>query len=164
VTPLPFGGEPLWSEAAAQTLEAARACAAAVPTQLSTVPLLIGLLSVEAGLTRGILAAHLGPIDAVRQRLTAALPRQQPTPAPSQNYVTIRRLAQTVARAEGSPFVLEYHLLVALLDTPTTRLDQALRWLGTSRAAVRAALEQARAGAAGPESTYSVFSEFPSSP
>jgi hypothetical protein len=163
VTPLPFGGAPLWSEAAAQAIDAARACAAAVPTQLSTIPLLIGLLSVEAGLTRQILAAQLGDADAVCERLRAALPRQQPPPAPSQNYVTIRHLAQTAAQAEGSPFVLEYHLLAALLDTPTASLDRALEWLGSSRHALRAALDQVRGGGAGPRSTYSVFSEFPSS-
>src|SRR5260370_553266 len=91
-------------------------------------------------------------------RATRRAPRPQRRPARSENYVTSRQLAQTAAQAEGAPFVLEYHLLAALLDTPTASLDRALEWLGSSRHALRAALDQVRGGGAGPRSTYSVFS------
>jgi hypothetical protein len=50
----------------------------------------------------------------------------------------------SLAKRNGSPLLLELHLLSALLMTPSVALDKTLSYLGTSRDALQATLQQFR--------------------
>jgi hypothetical protein len=167
VHPLPFVGDPLWSAAAQWALAAAEAVAARVPTMLSTVPLLLGLLSLRddgaqpAGLTRQVFALGVDDSEAAQARLLAGLPRSEDTRS-SRNYRDVLQRALQRARDDGSPLVLEDHLLRALLDLPSPSFDRALVHCGTTRDSLRAAFNALRDGSYSAPSSYSAFSEFPS--
>lgn len=127
IRPLSFTGEPQWGEDAKKAAQAARACAETTPTQLSTVPLLLGLLSLEEGLTGQLVAARPGSIAQVRQKL----PPGAPYP-PSPNYENARTGAMRLAQTEDSLLVQESHLLLGLLATQSGPLNSALQDLGTT--------------------------------
>jgi hypothetical protein len=160
VGPLPFSGEPQWSDWARRALQEAQACAATVPTQLATVPLLIGLLGLQASVIREVWPSRLGSIHAARERLVGRLPKRASETRPSDGYLQACRLALDHARAEGSPLVLESHLLSGLLETPSAALDQALRLLGTDRSELLASLRDLQGGTRRRETSYSLFSQF----
>ncbi|MFN8633047.1 MAG: hypothetical protein U0893_04270, partial [Chloroflexota bacterium] len=160
IVPLPFAGTPRWSTAASEALAAARAYAERARTDLSTVPLLLGLLSLHGGLTREVVGAHYARIDALVARLAAGLP-PRPQVMPSAGYRDVLGLAEAQAKNEGSPLILEDHLLHALLRTPSTALDRALGALGIDRQQLVATLRGLRrGGSSGPTSSYSVLSDF----
>jgi hypothetical protein len=160
IGPLPFAGEPQWSESSRRALQEAQASADAVPTQLATVPLLIGLIGLEEGVVREMWPARLGNGNLARERLLRGLPMRPGATRPSDGYLQACRLALERARAEGSPLVLESHLLSGLLETPSTALDQALHLLGTDRAELLALLRDLQRGARQRETSYSLFSQF----
>jgi hypothetical protein len=160
IGPLPFAGEPQWSEPAQRALQGAESCAATVPTQLATVPLFIGFIDLEQSLVREVWPPRLGSLKLARERLVRGLPRRPGGAKPSDGYAQACRLALDRARAEGSPLVLESHLLAALLETPSAALDQALRVLGADRMELLAALRAYQRGERSGESHYSQFSQF----
>ena len=152
ITPLPFAGEPYPSPAVQRALDSAR-------RDVSGAGLLLSLLRVEGGLTRQIVATQVGSLDAAAQRMHAAL-AGRPGRAADQTSGSVRRardLARSLARGEGSPMILEPHLLAALLQTPSASLDTALTALGTTRADLLAGV---RIGQKPGAAQYSVFSEW----
>jgi hypothetical protein len=156
ITPLPFAGTPPWSDQVAAAVQSARRHAEAAGTPLGTVSLLVGLLGVD-GLTRQLVDHALGSIPAVGERLRRAL--QLPAGPPdraTRSYRLTMALAESQAKEDGSPWVLERHLLRALLDIRSESLDRALASLGLSRAGLAQALGAAAPGAL---STDSVFQE-----
>ena len=156
ITPLPFGGEPQLSPAVALAIEAAQTAAARAHAQLAMVPLLIGLISINEGLSRRVLKGA-GDADTLAKRLTCSLQRMdRPSPA-SQHYLEALAAARARAKAERSPVVLEGHVLGALLDVESTALDRALHWLGTDRAALQSALRELRDSANQHDPDASVF-------
>jgi hypothetical protein len=163
ITPLPFAGEPRWSEPASAALEAARVYARQAGAPLGTVPLMLGLLDLESGLTRQLVDARLGRADRARPRLAAGLP-PSPNAQPSRSYTRVLALARSEAKLEGSPLVLESHVLSALLETPSDRLDRALLREGTTRAELRTLLNAIRNPDSAGSFTYSVLPEFTSGP
>ena len=136
ITPLPFAGDPYPSPAVLPLLESAGGAA-----------LLLGLLGIEGGLTRQLIARRVGSLETARQRIgTIAAQRS--------SGVSVRRardLARSLARDEGSPMILESHVLAALLQTPSGSLDAALNALGVRRNDLDASDRGTQ---------YSVFSEW----
>ncbi|MFN8633024.1 MAG: FHA domain-containing protein [Chloroflexota bacterium] len=160
VVPLPFAGAPRWSAAASEALAAARVQAERARTDLSTVPLLLGLLSLKNGLTREVVGAHHDRVDSIVARLAAGLPAR-PQVVTSAGYRDVLGLAQAQAKDEGSPLILEDHLLHAVLRTPSSALDRALSAVGITRHELLATLRSLRrGGSAGRSSTHTVRSDF----
>jgi hypothetical protein len=151
ITPLPFAGEPLPSPAVVRAVEAAtRASGGHAGANL-----LLGLLGIEGGLTRHIMAARVGSLDATVRRINASL---QPDAALSDGGVrTARNLAATLARDEGSPMILERHLLSAVLLTASASLDAALAGLGIGREQL---LSQVRTSTKAGGTQYSLLTEW----
>jgi hypothetical protein len=87
-----------------------------VPSRLGTVPLLLGLLGSHAPLTSQVFEACLDDVDEMGRRLLARLPREPGPPPPSRRYHEVVNLARSQAKREGSPPILERHLLRALLE------------------------------------------------
>jgi pSer/pThr/pTyr-binding forkhead associated (FHA) protein len=154
ITPLPFAGEPYPSPAVVGALEAARIIAEAAGAQPSGASLLLALLGIVGGLTREIVASRFGSLEAVKARIRAQLTSGS---AGSSTLRRTRDLARSLARDEGSPMVLEPHLLTALLQTPSASLDSALNVVGTSRSDMLTLV--ARRIATTP-TQYSIFSEW----
>jgi hypothetical protein len=159
ILPLPFAGEPQWSEVAARAIVAAQKLSEAIPTQLATVPLLLGMLSMEGGVTRTAFNHCFEDVKPILDNLVAALPKRRSLRAASRNYFHILDLARSKAKFDGSPLVLERHLLSALLGLASTSLDAALKSIGTSKLELLSAL-QILVGGSSEKSTYSTFSEF----
>ncbi len=161
IMPMPFAGEPHWSEVASEILEAAQKIAETVPTRLATVPLLVALLTPEDGLARMVIAARFEDVDAIRNKLLMSLPKQIDSQKASGNYIRVLDLAKSDAKADGSPLVLERHLLRALFSIEGTALDNALVSFGTNRLELRSVLHDLTSGRER-QTSYSAFSEFPS--
>jgi hypothetical protein len=161
IMPMPFAGKPHWSEVASEILEAAQKIAETVPTRLATVPLLVALLTPENGLARLVIAARFEDVDGIRNKLLMSLPKQIDSQKASGNYVRVLDLAKSDAKADGSPLVLERHLLRALLSIEGTALDNALVSFGTNRLELRSVLHNITSGRER-QTSYSAFSEFPS--
>ena len=85
------------------------------------------------------IATRLGRPDAVATALAAALPAARDR-TPSASYASVLGHARALAKADDAPFVLEVHLLRALLEIPSQSLDRALGQLGTTRVSVLHAL------------------------
>jgi len=159
VRPLPFAGTPRWSEAAARALSAAAQFAQSFPTRVSTIPLLLSLLEANDGFTRLVFSQCFEDIGAVSRKLRSFLPRRPPSDTPSRNYAQALDLAAVTAKREGSPLILERHLLVALLGLEGTVLDRALQQVGGRREELLSALH-AFSARSGLKQSYSAFSEF----
>jgi hypothetical protein len=159
ITPLPFAGTPPWSDQVAAAVQAARRHAEAAATPLGTVSLFVGLLGID-GLTRQLVDQTPGSGPAVAERLCRALrlPAGWPDRATRSYRLTVA-LAESQAKDDGSPWVLERHVLRALLDIRSESLDRALASLGLSRAGLAQVLGAAEPGVASMLSTYSVFQE-----
>ncbi len=130
IEPLPLAGTPRLGDPAKRAIEGARSCAEARPTLLGTVPLLIGILSLADGVGRRVVQELVRDPEAVIQRLRAGLPVQAAQERPSRNFNTAVDLATARAKAEGSPVVLERHLLLSLLELPSASLGKALEAVG----------------------------------
>jgi hypothetical protein len=161
ITPLPFAGEPFPSPAVLGAFDAARAAAEAAGSHAGGAALLLGLLRVEGGFTRQLIATRLGSIEATTRRLSTVL-LPDADGAPQRSFRRTRDFAQSLAREQGSPMVLEPHLLAALLHTPSTSLDAGLETLGITRADLLSGLRGSRQSptSGGRSSHYSVFSEW----
>lgn len=66
--------------------------------------------------------------------------------SPSRHYRDALNLATSRAKEEGSPLVLEQHLLGALLEIRSEALDKALAALKTARPELLVALQEMRKG------------------
>jgi ATP-dependent Clp protease ATP-binding subunit ClpA len=159
VQPLPFAGEPKLSAQARMAIEQAWAYARERPTQLSTVVLLMGLLSVKA-VAREVIESNVGNVDKVIDRLWSGLP-EMPV-VEGRHFESVKSLAHALAKNEGSPLVLDYHLLDALLEIQSDALDKALRLIATTRRDLRAYLYKSIRSDRAQKSITSIFSQFPS--
>lgn len=139
LTPLPLAGEPRWGASGGAVLAAADAAAQSAGAPLGTIPLLIGLLRASRGRTRELLAEALGTLEGSAVALQAALATQAGQ-RPSASYGSVLGHARSLARGDDSPFVLEVHLLRALLEIPSESLDRALDRLDTDRVSLLHAL------------------------
>jgi hypothetical protein len=140
-------------------IEQAWAYARERPTQLSTVVLLMGLLSVKA-VAREVIESNVGNVDKVIDRLWSGLP-EMPV-VEGRHFESVKSLAHALAKNEGSPLVLDYHLLDALLEIQSDALDKALRLIATTRRDLRAYLYKSIRSDRAQKSITSIFSQFPS--
>lgn len=140
VTPLPFAGQPTWSAPAARAIEAAVGHARSGNGQLCSAALLAGLLTAGDGLTRRLVSATLGDPDLAARAIVGALPPALPGGDPTPGYRQVLTLARSRAKDDGSPSVLEVHLLGALLAIRSASQDRALARLGTDQARLARAL------------------------
>lgn len=161
ILPLPYAGEPRWSEPVERSICAAGKIAEAVPTRLGTVPLLLGLLACEEGITKSVFVHRFEDMNEAIQRLRQGLPRvRTATRTPSANYTHVLNIARSKAKVEGSPVVLEQHLISALLQISSTSIERALNGIGTSRSELLSILDGLKPLPIGGRASYSVLSEF----
>lgn len=145
VRPLPLAGEPGLGPAVLQVLERARVLAEQQETTLSTVPLMLALLMAPSGLARSITHSAGCAVD-LDAAMEAAIGRLAVCSRPgmaSQHYLGAIELARARAKADGSPLVLEAHLLMALLEIQSAALDRMLGLLEVEREALRSELRRA---------------------
>jgi len=154
---LPFAGEPVLSQVVRLAQKAARAQAAGARTQLGTVVLLLGLLASGAPLTCRVLADVEDAVARLAGRLPAAGHPPPSSLPPSRHYTQVLHLARAQAKQEGSPLVLEQHVLEALLEVPSQALSQALEVLGVPRQVLRERLADARGAPLAPDSELATF-------
>jgi ATP-dependent Clp protease ATP-binding subunit ClpA len=120
----------------------ARSLAEARGASLSLVPLLVGLLADEAGITAAVFRQIRVEPEIATARLSAGIEAGAHAGKPSQHYLEALAVAKTQARAEGLVVVLERHVLRAAFEQPSVALDRALQSLATDRHALRASLDQ----------------------
>jgi hypothetical protein len=144
IGPLPFAGEPVPSREVEAALRAADRLATEWPTRLGTVPLLLGLLVSHAPLTTGVFGACVTDVDETGRRVLERLPREPGPPPPTPRYHEVVNLACSKAKREGSPRVLERHLLLALFEIGgrSEAFGHALRYARTDLEKVRGILGQ----------------------
>jgi hypothetical protein len=146
VEPLPFVGELQWHADAQQVLMQAEDIGRALCQDVGTVPLWIGLLRLPQGLTQelwrvmGQQPAH--DADCLLARLKRLEEPVDGVPKPTPHHAIVMSLARALAKRDGSPLILERHLLQAMLVSPSGATDGALRFLGLSRETLRAALQR----------------------
>lgn len=162
IRPLPFAGEPGWSEAVSAIVSRARDYAQETRQRVGTVFLLLGLVTTKEGIIPEVCErCHIQSTQA-EQRLTEGLRRLQgrddTDSHTTRHYEQVLTAAGSLARWEGSSLVLEQHVLTALLETPSPALDSALDTLRTNRQEVLAALHQVQGG----PSWSSLFPDFSS--
>lgn len=162
IRPLPFAGEPGWSEAVAAGVARARDYAQVAGQRVGTVPLLLSLLVVRGGVTREVCErGGIEPEQAVH-RLEEGLRQLQGSgetdTQTTRHYEQVLTAARALARWEGASLVLEHHVLTALLETPSQALDSALAALRTNRHAWLDILRERQSD----PSRSSVFLDFPS--
>jgi hypothetical protein len=116
------------------------------------------MLRIEDGLTRAVFSSRFEAVSDIFDKLAAALPRQQNRSA-SRNYFHVLDFAKSKAKLDGSPLILECHLLSALLGLESTALESALKSVATSRLELLSALQTMAGGPTG-KTAYSTFSEF----
>jgi len=135
VAPLPFAGTPQWSDEASAALSVAGEAARRYRRRPNSVLLLFGLLSLPCGSTQQLLTKLNLPPEAALERLEAfirhLLPEGNPE-ARSRHLMQAEENAPLLARRDGSPVILDVHLLRALLDTRAEALEEALQATGTS--------------------------------
>lgn len=135
VEPLPFSGSPQWGGAAIRAREEAEHAAEKYGRPQSSVLLLWGLLALPDGAARQVIAT-LGLSPAIAQeRLERFILNNLPEDDPkvhSENYILAIDTAPTRAKQDGSPVILDSHLLCALLDTHAGTLRKALAQIDLS--------------------------------
>ncbi len=146
VEPLPFSGQPdLSREVRAAVAEAYR-IGHNMQQAPGTVHILVGLLTVEDGLTREAFREAGVPADQAVERLTAGLGnvrgRDEDGLSSTRHHDIVLSGACSLAKRAGLNVVLERFALEALLLTPSSALDNALRNLGTSREALQEVLRK----------------------
>ena len=144
VQPLPFIGELLWSRAAQQAVTQAEDMGRGLRQPIGTVLLWIALLRIPQSLTQELwIAMGRQPgqdADRLLDQLKGRAEHIDFRPRPTRNNALVISAARALAKHDGSPLILDRHLLHALLASPSTATDSALRFLGTSREALRATL------------------------
>jgi hypothetical protein len=91
---------------------------------------------------------------ALLERLKKAARDANTTLQLTKNFGFVLDTARSRAKHDGSPWVLEHHLLEALLLAPSSATFEALRYLGIHHETLRARLLQSHSAAGAP-------SEFP---
>jgi hypothetical protein len=127
IGPLPFAGRPIWSPEADQGLKMTTQLAADNKKQLCSAAILVGLLKAGTPLTTKVIESCIeGDPTAAADTMLAALPAAPPEA--SHNYGMVLDGARARAKADGSPQVLEVHLLKAVLAAERSQsLFHALR-------------------------------------
>jgi hypothetical protein len=161
IRPMPLAGEPRWSESVERAIAAGGACARTRPTRLATVPLLIGILELPDGLGRALVAGHGRDPASIVDRLSSALPLTSSLMKPSLHFEAVLGLARVRARVEGSPLVLEHHLLLALLEVPSTSLRNALHGVGVDPVELARSVREHRGNAGAKPGEFEEMSRFP---
>lgn len=155
ITPLPFAGEPPWSEEVVAAVAAARDHAARWGEgRPGLVHLMMALLSRPDGLAARVFSSlgvsapeavatwqlHLGPVTAAagkdaggRDAATAAL-------TPSRHHDQALAAARALAKRHGSPLVEAEHVLASVLEVQSVALTAALGTVGLDRRRVLAAV------------------------
>jgi hypothetical protein len=159
IRPLPFAGEPGLSTTVSTIVLQARNYAQETGQRVGTVPLLLSLVTAESRIVRELCErCHIQPVQAEQQLMTGLrrLRRSHGADhATTRHYEQALTTACSLARWEGSPLILEQHVLMALLETPSSALDRALAALRTNRQELLAVLQQVREDPSWP----SVFSD-----
>jgi hypothetical protein len=144
IQPLPFIGELLWSRAVQQVVTQAKDMGRALRQPVGTVLLWIALLRTPQSLTQELwIAMGRQPehdADCLLDQLKTRAAHVDAPPRPTTNHALVMSTAHALAKHDGSPLILERHLLHALLASPSSAIDSALSFLGTSRESLRANL------------------------
>jgi hypothetical protein len=161
VDPLHFAGEPVWSPEVQAIIEQSHEIGRHVRQPIGTVVLFVALLRTGQGLTCELFRAcgrqPEKDADLLWAQLKLSPGKAEAEPPFTKNYETILAMACASAKRHGSPFILENHLLTALLTTPSPALDQALACVGTCRDTLCAMLGQVRHTSV----TQNPWSQFP---
>ena len=142
VLPLPFSGQPKDSPMITKVDKKAKELADQIGEDTgykvyTPVHILLALLLAGDGFTREVFKQAGLNIDDTEERLQKGL-RAKPDKKveeakPSEHYDLVYANALKMAKDEGSPFILEKHLFLALLDTRSGVLDKAVAYLNTNR-------------------------------
>jgi hypothetical protein len=137
VEPLPFSGQPELSIEVRAAIAKASEIGQSLRQPVGTVHILLGLLAIENGITRELLREIGLPTAQVVERLTAGLGnvrgRGEDGLTLTRHHDMVLSVARSFAKREGLHIVQERFALEALLSTPSSAMDSALRSLGTSR-------------------------------
>jgi hypothetical protein len=140
VEPLPFSGQPELSKDVRAAIARASETGQNLHQPVGTVHILLGLLTIENGITQEVLREIGVPTAQASQRLTAGLGnvrgRDEDGPALTRHHDMVISFARSLAKREGLHVVQERLVLEALLSTPSSAMDNALRSLGTNREAL----------------------------
>ena len=134
VEPLPFSGSPQWGEAAIRAREEAEQAAKRYRRSQNSVLLLWGLFVLPDGAARRVVARLVSP-EVAQERLESFILNNLPEADPemqSDHYKQAIDTAPARAKRDGSPVILDSHLLCALLDTHAGALKTALVRMGLS--------------------------------
>jgi len=165
VLPLPFSGEPTYSDAVrnlvAQCEHTARLF---LNNHCGMLHLMLALLRVENSLLQQALSAQTA--SNVIIKLEKNLRRQKVVQPDLKNAKATEHFKQAInsaralAKRAGSHLVLEEHLVRGFLDTPSDSVDAALRSVPIDRKKLLTRV-MSLCASSGPEvTTYSVFSQF----
>ena len=146
VAPLPFAGDPLWSPEVQQVITQAQDIGRTLRQNIGTVALLVGLLRISGGLTyqlwQVLSRQPTHDADRLLARLKKATGNAGATSQLTKNSGFVLDTACSQTKRADSPWILECHLLDALLATPSAALDGVLRSLETHRETLRAILQR----------------------
>jgi hypothetical protein len=140
VEPLPFSGQPELSKEVRAAIAKASEIGHSLRQPVGTVHILLGLLSVDHGITQEILREIGIPTAQAIERLTAGLSnirgRDEDGLTLTRHHDMVLSVARSFAKRAGLHVVQERFAIEALLSTPSSAMDNALRNLGTSREAL----------------------------
>ncbi|MEI8348881.1 MAG: Clp protease N-terminal domain-containing protein [Candidatus Omnitrophota bacterium] len=147
ILPLPFCGQPKESPAVTKVDKKAKELAKDMGKDTgyrvySPAHILLALFMAGDGFTREIFKKAGIDIEKSKITLTEGLKKIKPAKQidglkPSEHYRAVWALAQDLAKKEGSPFIFEKHLFLALLETESEALTKAIISLGTNRDSLR---------------------------
>jgi hypothetical protein len=165
ITPLPFAGEPKFDLSVVDIMgRAASFTYKYAMDYIGTINLLLAMVETKSGLTQLVLGSlNIDPYEAAKKlEKGMSLPDHKGVANPRRTVHLDQVISSAVALAkrEGSPIVLEVHLLTSFLETQSLASDKALKTIGISREEFKNALSQAcrEAGQAVP--FYNEFSQF----
>ncbi len=162
VEPLPFSGQPELGKELRAAFAKANEIGHCLHQPVGTVHILLGLLTIDNGITREIFGGIGMPADRVIERLRAGLSnvsdRGEDGHASTRHHDMVLSIARSLAKRAGLNVVTERFVLEALLLTPSSAMDNALRNLGTARKGLYTLLGKS----AGESKTYPTLpSSFP---
>jgi hypothetical protein len=147
ITPLPFSGRPQESPVVLKVDRRAKELAEKIGAQTgykvyTPTHLLLALLYDGDGFTRQAFLKGRLDINKTKSILEDGLKNIRPkkrvdTLKHSEHYDAVWAFASNMAKSEGSPFVLEKHVFLALLETASQALDMALAAMKTDRRALK---------------------------
>lgn len=143
ILPLPFAGRPQESAVVRNTYKKTRELAEEIGEltgyKVYTCPhILLALLLVGDGFTRKVFEEAGLDLDKSKAILLKGIKKvklenKMEKPKPGPHFEPLRIQAEILAKQEGSPVILEKHLLFALLGTKSAALDKAIKTLETCR-------------------------------